>query len=391
MEIYSNEFIDENESLDSIMEDDNIIPWKNDDFLEGSLDALILANENYNIIMEAIGKNELKCLEETGYEFVYTEASIDGFILAVKKFLVRLWRSISGVFKSFLMWFDRQTMNDKSFLNKYKEKLLSKHLDSSFSFSGYIYTIDDKEIDNAIGVLETDPSGTNSKYQNPTNYGDAASKMSKDQIYGEYADLEKTIDVLRGKVLSCFKHKTDKRDKFDGKEFHDALMEALQNGQDSKEELDNTKINIQNIINEMVNGNQTRKTIRLAFTRGKKLIDDTIKSIDNETKTILRQHVENANDRSKASNAEGRTNMEMHNDKMKHVTYHLNYVQRSRSILTVLQGSVLSALKNRSKQNKALIIKIVTYESKKESQIEEATWIHSDPLNSSFLSHIELK
>ena len=355
-------------SLDLIMEDDSIVPWKNDDFLEGSLECLIIANENYNTIMQSIGINELNYLEENGEEYVYTEASLDGFIMAIKKFLVRLWRSISGVFKRFIYWFDRQTKNDKDFLHKYRERLLNNKLDSDFSFSGYRYTIVDKEIDNAIGVLETDPS-TNQKYNDSTNYGSAIEKQRKDVIYQRESKLEDEMEKLRAKVIEQFQHRGDKRDKLTGKEFHEALMECFQNGTDSKDDLNSSEINIHGMVSEMENGNATRKTIRLAFSRGKKLIDNTIRKIDNETRDISRQHVENPNEKNK-QDKDKRTNMEVHTDKLKGVSYYLNYAQKSRGMLTILEGSVLTALKKRSKQYKACIIKVITYKGKNESYNE---------------------
>lgn len=361
-------------NLDLIMEDDSIIPWNNDDFLEGSLDCLITANENYNTIMKSIAINELNYLEDIGEEYVYTEASLDGFIMAIKKFLVRLWRSISGVFKRFIYWFDRQTKNDKDFLHKYRDRLLNNKLDSNFSFSGYRYTIIDKEIENAIGQLEIDPStlangGNGQKYNDSTKYENIVDKQRKDIIYQKEAKMEEELERLRSKVIAQFSHRGDKRDKLTDKEFHDALMECFQNGTDTKDELNSSEINIHGMISEMENGNATRKTIRLAFSNGKKLIDNTIRRIDNEARTISRQHVENPSTINK-QDKDKRSNMEIHTDKLKGVSYYLNYAQKSRSMLTVLEGCVLTALKKRSKQYKACIIKVITYKGKDESYNE---------------------
>ena len=72
------------DTLDSIMQDDNVEPSIYNDIEESGMLAIQDINENYNMIMQRIGINELAALEETGEEMIYTENVISSIWNTIK-------------------------------------------------------------------------------------------------------------------------------------------------------------------------------------------------------------------------------------------------------------------------------------------------------------------
>ena len=134
------------ESIDDIIVDDRVVPSKSDDFVSEGIDIVLSMTENYNMVMEHIGRSELLALEQTGEPLVYTEGVIGSIFSTIKKFLSKIWEKIKSLFKRFIMMIDSYTKNDKAFVNKYRQQIYRHKSLSDFTFKGYVYTIDTGKI-----------------------------------------------------------------------------------------------------------------------------------------------------------------------------------------------------------------------------------------------------
>ena len=376
-------------TIDDLNEDVDIIPCNslygsnNVDYIEESNNIILDTYDDWCNMTKEVWIREAKLYREDEY-YAITENFIEDLIMGIKKFLVKLWRAIAGMFKSFSMMLDKYMLNDKSFLNKYRQKLLSKTLDSEFSFSGFVFTIDENEVKNAIQVIMQDPENVGSN---------TITQTSQSQYYGQgkmadptksYLDVDDKIEKLRNHVLQKFSKcpNKDPNRKVGAKDFTEEINASLRNGQDSTEEIDN-KIDVQAIVNELENSQNTRKIMNTALREGKKAIDIAQKETDARLVGFSRIPVTNPQsygDDKERKGKQQRTNQDFRSDQMKELSYFGKYIQQSRTVLVALEGCILKALKDRSRQNKNAVIEILQYKSSSSTEsVQEHYSLLDDP------------
>ena len=346
-----------------------------ENFEEMALDNILAMEENYNYVMKSIALHELGSLENSKSLAVYTEASIDGFVMAVKKFLLRIWDAISGMFKSFVEFMDRYTKTDKEFVNKYKSKVMAKTLDDKFSFNGYKFTIVETEIKNAIEEASKEPD----KFQNRNDVGSG----NKGYNINKYqSDLSEHIEELSGKVLAKFVSGKGKAGKYDLGDFTKELHQVLRSGMETKEALDSKDIDVNNMLVELETSKDAKKKANEFLKAGKKSIDEGVKEIERKSNELSRNFDHKtagkliSGDKLGEGNTQ-RTNLQKHSHQMREISYYLNHMKQSRAIVLQIEGAVLNALKERSRQYKACCIKIVNYKGENESaHLESADFIN---------------
>ena len=346
-----------------------------ENFEEMAFNNILTMEENYNHVMEAIALHELGSLENTKSLAVYTEASIDGFVMAVKKFLLRIWDAISGLFKSFVQFMDKYTKSDKEFVKKYKSKVMAKTLDDKFSFNGYKFTIVENEIKNAIEEASKEPE----RFQNRNAVG-SGNKGYNINKYNQ--DISTHIEELRGRVLSKFVSGKGKAGKYDLGEFTKELHQALRGGMETKEELDSKDIDTNNMLAELETSKDAKKKANEFLKAGKKSIDEGVKEIERKSNEMSRNFDHKTGSKlvdgdKLGDNNTQRTNSQKYSHQMREISYYLNHMKQSRAIVLQIEGAVLNALKERSRQYKACCIKIVNYkESNESAHLESANFIN---------------
>ena len=333
------------------------------------IEIIVAMTEDYSKIMTSIYTQEL-LLEE---EQIIHEFSISDIVLSIKKFLVKLWRAIAGMFNSFMRFIDKFILSDRAFINKYKDKLLHNKMDSDFAFTGHKFTINDQEINNAIHMLEYDPIRHGTQAGTPANTLTSSAPTDNNlQSYGGgnlliedmRAKIDQHMDELRAKVLNQFSTNPKKNtSKVSDKDFYTDIAACFRNGHelDDKDELKMADIDVNDIITEMTQFTKTKRTAQQAFREGKHVIDDAIKAAESKQKEIR----DKPDDKFKADSKTGRDNKQVKRDATRELSYYMTWHYRSKNCLTTIEGNVIRALKERSKQYKAMIIKIVTYEPSK--------------------------
>ena len=406
--------ITKNDTFESLMES-NIEELDCDDFEEGSMNSIVTMNENYNMIMTAIGIGEAVTFERTGKEFVWTEGTLSDFVGKIKSFLKKIWDKIKGLFKRAIAMFDSYNMQDKAFVKKYRKEIFNGKNLSDFKFKGYEFENLRTKQSNITGAIEacnvqssekitervfgSNNSGgtTTPKYDrdNPSSLGfsdfAAGSATESDNErekaahkYGE--GIDRVIEQVRGTILNKLDGKST--GEFTADEFRKEVKEWFHDGNTEKEELD--KIEVGTLTNWLVGSKQTTKTLNDAFKGSKKAIDKDIKNIESFQKTHWgnqplskgEQETEDAfktrQDKSGAYAAE-----------LSHV---LQISRATKEMLMTIDGILVATLKECSRQYKACLVKIMHYNPKSESYNESYSGgDYSSYSGSNFLAGVELK
>lgn len=366
----------------SIRTDWDIKPYEGTDFLEGSLQIVTDMNENYNMIRKTIATNELSYIEQFGEDFVYNENAISSFVMAIKKFLYKIWEKLQSLFKSFLMMIDKYSKNDKEFINKYKSKIFGKNL-KDFSFDGYIFTINENNIKTAMELCNNlpklDPSSTVAPNKMSDKNADFGSGRMTDVTKSQNS-LEGDMESLRASIAKALNSKTTVT-KCSESEFIKECFKAFRNNTEDKEDIGD-KIEVSKIAQELQSSSDTRKKVKTCYTECKRIIDQAAKDADSRASSEVRRTEDSyKSDSDPLNNGNSkRDHKQLHDDKVKELHYLFTWTQRSKSVLVALNGAVLNALKQRSKQYKACIIKIVQYNPKNEAVFE-----HTDPAFMNFI------
>lgn len=117
----------------STIDESTIIPEPYEG-LTGCLEALIDTETNIHRIFEATITNDIMCavLENNGeYDRLESlqEASVSGVVASIKKFLMKVWAKIKGIFDSFIKRLDGAVMRDnKKYVEKYAKVVRTKDL-----------------------------------------------------------------------------------------------------------------------------------------------------------------------------------------------------------------------------------------------------------------------
>lgn len=337
-----------------------------DNFHEGALAIIAESEFNYGMIMRAIGQEELAVYESTGKEMVYTEASAGGFLEKVKQFFMGIWQKIKGLFNRFIAMFDSFVKTDKEFITKYKKDLYNiSHSLKDFKYKGYKFSPGEVTVEGAATKMGT----VQIEVQNWADAlgGDLDSKKEKfKKINEDYSDYE---EDLRGKILG--------EGKLNASEFNKALFEKLRSGESEKQELDNP--NISDIVTQLEGAAEAKKLAKKAFDALEKIIKRNIKQVEDAKSKIVKEMPKDAD----AHNANSGTS---NSDAIQIASTGVKCARTQLALLQTVNGAILTALKDESRQNKSICVSLLHYKPKKEetdmSGLEES---------GSFLANVKLK
>ena len=444
------------DTIESIMEDGSIVlKDENEDFVSEGFDIISSITENYNTIMQHVGVSELNAIYTTGDEMIYTENVVTDFLSGIKKFLMKIWEKIKSLFKRFIMVIDSYTKNDKAFINKYRQQIYRHKSLSDFTFKGYQYTIDTGKIKHAMEQLKekTDtllenPHAANADVADNVNYKDDPWDSDAARKYDEKHDDR--MEELRGAILNALKtgtgqHSDSGKGRYTSEEFRKEIDMALRHGEEDKEELTDIEIDVDEMVTELQNYRETKKTVDTAFRDNKKLIDENIKTVDRLFKDHIKDSPSKENDKeptvdeikalgkaemkklidaslgnskaividdagkdttvtdkaevtpdiaaqyikdNKLANVYTRSKSKKRSAMLSNATKVTN---ESKTMLITLDSCVLKALKERSRQYKACLVKIVYHNPKNESTFTESYDYNSNYGFNNYISSINFK
>lgn len=364
------------DTLESIMLDSNVEPYEGEDLMEGALDCCITMQENYNMFMTQIALSESSYFERTGELMVYNEGMLGDMVNGIKNFLKKIWEKIKALFKRFMMVIDSYTKSDKEFVQKYKKEIYSGKSLDDFTFKGYKFS---KEAFNKTSAAIEACEHKSLLSKELAGSTAMSEKDLKTNFEDKYDDL---ADNFRGKIIGLLGGKSGS---FTTSEFSKELHAIYRSGEESKEALDDKDITamggITGIAGELMSSKDTKKTMNDTFKAAKKSIDAATKEVENRQKEFFKNQPLDDKD-SKASvkvvnayNQEGNkvednvtiSGKEASNRAAKTLNLNLRAIRDTKTCLLTIEGACLNALKERSRQNKAIIIKYVSHKPKSEA------------------------
>lgn len=308
--------------------------------IEGAYAIVAESEANYNSIMQAVGVAELAVYESTGEEMVYEAGDVKGFLGKVKEFFVNLWEKIKGLFKKFFAMFDSYTKSDKEFVNKYKKHLISVNV-KDFKYKGFNFTVDAVEVgtaDTAINGVITPAIGEES---------DLSDRAKCEAIIKAGEEKTELVEKMRGAAV--------KESSLEASEFTKELFMKFRSGEDTKEELDNISVTDQ--LMAISENSALKKAAEKAFKDLEKSIKDAIKVVDKLQSGLLKA----IPDKTDKTVTEGRALA------VKVCSNTAALLKDKMSILQLVNGAKLTAIKDKNRQAKAICVSLMNYKAKNES------------------------
>lgn len=339
---------------------------------------------NYNRLVEAYTIQELNYLAETGEELV-TEGAFSSFFESVKAFFKKVWEKIQSIVKSALMYFNKMSMSDKEFYNKYKNdisKAQSKNLSEiDVSIYKYIfYSGDESKFTKALQVaVSTDSLGnfnTSDAVDDVVNLTMAAlAKVGgADSIANDndkaLGDAEKRIDDYISKELSQDKI-DDVNDEFRGavlaaaggkggkytaSEFATDLKELFQGGDSAKDTV--TLSEALNLVKDggyLSNSAKIKKALDRTLKESNKGIQDAIKFVEKCQKEC--DNIIKTNDSAYTKKLAGRTHTVC--------AKVISVLKEAKNTNTQYVSIATACMKDASRQAKAIMVKAINAKSPK--------------------------
>ena len=306
-----------------------IIECMHEPGLEGAYAIVAESEANYNKIMQAVGVAELAVFESTGEEMVYEAADVKGFFGKVKEFFVNLWEKIKGLFKKFFAMFDSYVKNDKDFVSKYKKHLLSVNT-RDFKYKGYNFTID------AVSVNKADSA-----------INKIIPAMEDKKALLAIEDRAELVEKMRGAAIG--------ESSLEAGEFSKELFKKLRSGEDAKEELDN--ISVTDLLMAISENSNLKKEAEKNFKDIEKSIKEAIKTTNKLQDRILKVTPDKSDKDATTLRAE----------EIKAASTHVANLKDKLAIVQLVNGAVLTAIKDKNRQSKAICVALMNYKPKNES------------------------
>ncbi len=347
-----------NTATATLFDNQNIIESAFDSPIEAAFHIVAEGEENYNKIMQAIGIDELAVLESTGTEMIYEAVDIKSVFGKIKEFFVNLFKKIQGIFQKFMALINSWVRDDKTFVAKYKKHLMQVNT-KDFEYKGYVFTnqnldiaaaakkgmeIIEKEVDAIIDDASKD--ATNAK-----KWTDATENKS---------DI---LDKARGEVIGG--------NPIDSGDFAKELFMFFRNGEDSKVDIDN--VSATSMLSIIEGAAEAKKLADKTYKEVEKCFKEFFTAVDKTEKELVKI-VPKGTD---AENTDASV-------RIRGGSACMQFVKEQASIVTILNGAKLSAIKDENRQAKSVCVQLMNYAPKNES-----AFVHTE--GSSFLNSVVFK
>jgi len=371
-------------------------------FEEMALNLVAENESNYNTIMKAIALDELAYLEENGQEIVYEAGGVSGVLGKIKEFFKKVIEKIRQILHTFITAISSFIRDDRSFVDKYKKEFSTKwsQVKSDFGFKGYKFTLKDNvskgSKDAFVAAFKGTFSSTIPDFDTFVTF-DYTTIMSKTA-----ADLKKVvedlrdnkddhIEALRGKVAHQFSNDTANTaiaagSSLSAAEFSKELFECYRNGESSKQTIEKSELSVAEIVATLTNSEKSENCAKTMCNRITQACDKLINDIDKYEKALVKAQT---GTEMKASGTK--------NEDSEKLSYELSIASGiselykvSSNLFTQALGIYLQALKDRSRQSKAIMVKVISG-SKKLKESYEYGDVTTVTEGTSFLSGVTLK
>ena len=400
----------------------------NINFYEASVMAIAESEVFYNRAMKEIGIAEACYLAENGREMIYEAVDIKAVGEKLKNFFKKLIDKVRAILHAFVAKISSWGSDDKKFVQKYEKEFSRKWNDvkDDFEFKGYKFSIkfetakdsfkskfdasalanylnDESGNDRSGGIrniISASLTGTPNtggtvgsiidsvKTQGTANGG--AEDIKKIKAAAEFLrDSKENIqDGMRKAVYNNFADayctKSDGYDtssEMDEKEFTQSLFELFRSGESEKEGIEKGDISVADIINQL---RDSKKLTTCAEKSCKAVIKEVQKAIDNIDKSVTAI--------GKITPETGKTEQVDFRSAVMGLFSTVNEicVRPQKEAYVKAQGILLQAIADQSRQNKAIMAKVIAGGKKMKNESYDYT-NESYSGSESFLDSVVIK
>ena len=394
----------------------------NINFYEASVMAIAESEVFYNRAMKEIGIAEACYLAENGREMIYEAVDIKAVGEKLKNFFKKLIDKVRAILHAFVAKISSWGSDDKKFVQKYEKEFSRKWNDvkDDFEFKGYKFSINlsstsktsftdagntasytraglfgdvltglntnvkstlDKVISgdsnaDIVGIIKGVSEADEKTYKENINKVIEATRENKDTIQ------EKLRADIYGKFAAAYgKEKYNNSNEMDEKDFTTSMFELFRSGESEKEGIEKKDISIAEIITQLRNSKTYTTAAEKSCSAVIKDIEKGIKFIDNTVTAI-----------GKVTPETGKENSVDFRSACMGLLSVLNEVavRPGKEYMVKAQGILLQAMADMSRQNKAIMVKVIAGGKKMKNESYDYT-NESYSGSESFLDSIVIK
>lgn len=212
-----------------------------DDIYHAASKIILQTEQNYYMMMQAVGISELAEIEEG----VVLEASGTGFFTAIKNFFKKLFSKVASLLKTFGMKLASMSKDAQSFCDKYRDDINNIKVPKDFDYEGYKFT----HVDDAFKFEW--PDGSNNSPA--TNIPDLIERIGKTSGGADETDPDVVKNKPEYKTASEHFKDTDKKsewfesirgktigkNKLDADDFEDEIFKYFHNNDTEPDTINN--------------------------------------------------------------------------------------------------------------------------------------------------------
>lgn len=362
---------------------------------------------NYTAIMRAVGINELAAFEN-GEDFYINEGG--GFFSSIVNFLRNVWEKIKGIFRKFIAAFDSMTKSDADFIKKYKPYITKSGVLKDFKYQGFKFSVPEtvKEIGNITKAYEVVQmaagTGGGIKFEDTTTYENlvknsgnvdsAALETAKTKINDDWDD--NIVPKIRSSIAQGFFDKLKMSDSVEAEELSNELFEFFRSGDSSKQTLEESDINIMEIITHLTNSSKVKKNVNDIFKKSQEWFNKQITKIDKISTAAMKDMPgekedkipSNYTDDSASGGSDKKTKYKVALDYVNFWSQITSKLYKEvTNVIVTCQNAWLKALSDRSKQEKAICVALVNRGTNVKSYGESYSF---EDEGSSYLGNVKL-
>lgn len=316
-----------------------------DSYLEATSMIIAESELNYNTIMESVGISELLSLQATGDDVLYESAdNVKAFFNRIKEFFEKMIKKLKGIYEHFIALLDSYVKNDKKFVEKYKKKLENPKNLNKIEIKGFTYTIEDDVLNTASNNLKAKLSSDYVGEKDVVSNG-ALTVSDVEAIAKKLENKTEIADELRAASIKS----SDK--KLNQSEFKKELFKKFRGSKSEKEDITVDSSLLSKSFDYITTADSDKKIAKKALIT----LEDDIKKTLNELKAAERAV--------KSEKSSEETSL-----KMRVIKERIDLLKIEKATLQTINGCLLQAIKDRSRQAKKICVAAVGAQSKKEDE-----------------------
>ena len=310
--------------------------------LEGAMMHILEAEENWNAFQQAVALTELKGFTESGdVDYVLEAEQSEGFFTKAINWMRSMFEKVVQTFKKFVNYITSKVASDKHFIKKFENSKLV--VPSGFTFKGFKFNTEALKI-NARG---TDIDKVIKKYF-PLGKGslkDADNIIKALETYN--SNKAACVDEMRAAAIGVSGQVAAKEAKIE-------LKKMFRSGKTQPESISLSSGDLSGYINKVKSHKDAVKKAKDAMDGIKKEVNkaiDDIKGWKSDAKSIEDKKAKSA--------------------AMSYINAHVSVLKTKATLLSMVNGALISALNQENSQAKAIIYAVNAVQEKKKGDSKQ--------------------